>query len=932
MNAVIPGRKPLAADSDSDTSSRSFLRHYRRILEADSDSDIPSPSFSRQPRRILTIDSDSDTPSRSFSRRPRRNLRVDSDSDTPNRSSSRQPRLILAAGSDSDTSSRSPSRGPDDDFAVRTACLNRVATGGDKSDETDDDVPVSKLQAMGYSTACIREVKARRKRLKKGKQAESTTGGLCSNCSKITIDAIRSGFSISNSFSRLKRSADICQLCRIVLMCLRNHLPEIDEKLENSKKKTSVAVKFDADGATDTADPGWHTYIEPKVPLLETFKLSMGDSEKGIIQVDARISLAPGGKKNENRLRLLDIHSYIMIYTKDANTSTRWSLPLDPRPKRDCKYAMMRRWLEVDMTRSKIFLNSFTSPSDGANPDHETSFPRRLIYVPPSLDAEPFQLRLMNSEQLLKTKTQDGSPSYPGYVILSHRWGLVHHFTTTKASLSSREEGFTLDDLPRTYRDAAIVASKLGVSYLWIDAACIVQDDPEEWLCESEKMGMIYRSAVCTIASHCSESDDAGFLDDALRKTRGSIAFSLEGTYLRPAADLELDVSKSPLSKRGWILQERFLSTRVLHFTTGMIYLETSEGVKSEDGDAQGTLMQTTVDSVTLLTAEQFLYRKPLSLQSFSKILNETPKKQENSFGTTSPQSPLEWFSLLEMYTTCSLTKEEDKLTAISGIAKICCQKFDSAYLAGVWADRLAIGLMWMNVGGLLRAPSSPRASSWAWSAYDGPIQFPLSRHYGLFTTTCTLLHVEASNPSWLNGPGALTIEVDLLDLSPILLSGHLMISRYREALYPQNSKAWEAGAPQEPFRPPFIKLFDMFNVRQYIWAPWTIESQFHQRDGGWMVFDTENRLLNQEDYRMPLSFASLAYFRLPDNLGPPLSVHMCIFLIPAGSDNTYRRVGAGIIRDSLLAGLQRHGATLASQGLDLAQPYEFQTQRITLI
>lgn len=345
-----------------------------------------------------------------------------------------------------------------------------------------------------------------------------------------------------------------------------------------------------------------------------------------------------------------------------------------------------------------------------------------------------------------------------------------------------------------------------------------------------------------------------------------------------------------------------------------MIYLETGEGVKSEDGDVQETLMRMTVDSENLLTAEQFLYRKPLSLQSFSKFLNETPMKQKNCLGITKPQSPLEWFSLLEMYTTCSLTKEEDKLTAISGIAKICSQQFDSAYLAGVWADRLAIGLMWMKVGGPLRTPSSPRASSWAWSAYDGPIQFPLSRHHGSFTTSCIFLQIEASNPSWLNGPGALTIEVELLDLSAILLSGDLTISRFREALYPRNSKAWEIGNPDEPFRPPFIKLFDIFNVHQYSWA---IESQFHQQNGGWMAFDTENRRLSQEDYLMPLFFASLAYFRSPGPLlngGPPLSMHIGIFLTPASSDNTYRRVGAGIIREPLLAPT----ATLTSQRITL--------------
>ncbi|KAF2092683.1 HET-domain-containing protein, partial [Rhizodiscina lignyota] len=270
------------------------------------------------------------------------------------------------------------------------------------------------------------------------------------------------------------------------------------------------------------------------------------------------------------------------------------------------------------------------------------------------------------------------------YVTLSHRWGSHQSFVTTKANLESRQEGFYFEELPQTYRDAAIIAARLGFEYLWIDALCIVQDDPKDWIRESGKMGAIYHLASLTIASHCSENDGDGFLAPALQR-RGGVPFSsLDRTYVRAAADLELDISRSPLAKRGWVFQERFLSARVLHFTTGMIYLETPRWTKSEDA----------VD------------------RSVAYWTNQTLR------------SPLEWFQLVEMYSTCSLTREQDKLIAISGIAQVVSQGMCIPYLSGIWADRLAAGLMWLNVDGPLKKSQEYRASTWSWAAWDGPIQF----------------------------------------------------------------------------------------------------------------------------------------------------------------------------------------------------------------
>ncbi|KAF4637970.1 hypothetical protein G7Y89_g97 [Cudoniella acicularis] len=772
------------------------------------------------------------------------------------------------------------------------------------SEDTDDESheTIVLLRTQGVSNERIKKFKARTKRIAaRCAGSGSRLGEFCSNCGNANLETIRKagGFCISNSFARLKESSKHCQLCRLVLMSLRNKLPEIDSKLENQGPTTcAVAVKFNRDGSTDTAQSGFRIDRIPQVSVWETFRLSMNSKA-------------------------------------DEEISERFSLPLDPRPKADQKFELMKRWLEAEINSPK---RSLAQASPNLGTDQGDLFPSRLIYVPPNFAVGPCRLRLVNIEDVAELGS---TTQCPRYVTLSHRWGPTHHFTTTRTNLQSRQVGFDFQDLPRTYRDAVVVAARLGFSYLWIDAICIVQDNSEEWLSESEKMGNIYRHAVCTIASHCSKDDDGGFLEAALQK-RGSIKFSscdLKGTFLRSTADLELDISRSPLSKRGWILQERFLSTRILHFATGMIYLETVQGIKSEDGVTPMAPVMN-IDASNLLTAEFFLYRKPVTLQNFSKYLlpiapaeidDQTSKSEVMIKDRTAPHSPLEWFSLLEMYTTCSLTKEGDKLTAISGIAKIYRHNTSSPYLAGIWADRLAIGLMWMNVGSPLKRPSFPRASSWSWAAYDGPIQFPLAYQtsYYLLATTCKLIH-PATSTTWLQGPGALTIQVPLLSLSTQILSGDLFVSLYREELLrPQNFRAWDKddhGLWRYDQDPP-LHLFNVHNAHRFLW---TTQVPHVNDERSWIVFDSENGLLKKEDYTLPLSCASFATFISYDNDRKHVLSHMVVFLLPvefeSESINTYRRIGAGIIRETLLTNLQ------FSCSQDLKQSHGFTNQEIILV
>jgi hypothetical protein len=156
------------------------------------------------------------------------------------------------------------------------------------------------------------------------------------------------------------------------------------------------------------------------------------------------------------------------------------------------------------------------------------------------------------------------------YVALSHLWGSSQHFTATTANLTLLTAGFSSDRLPQTFRDAIFTTRQLGYEYIWIDSLCIVQDDTKDWLRESEKIADVYKDAEFTIAAHCAADDSEGFLAKAMSK-RHAISLTVDGRHIGicRTPNPNADVTNSALSKRGSVLQERFLSTRTLHFTHG---------------------------------------------------------------------------------------------------------------------------------------------------------------------------------------------------------------------------------------------------------------------------------------------------------------------------------------------------------------------------
>jgi hypothetical protein len=97
------------------------------------------------------------------------------------------------------------------------------------------------------------------------------------------------------------------------------------------------------------------------------------------------------------------------------------------------------------------------------------------------------------------------------------------------------------------------------------------------------------------------------------------------------------------------------------------------------------------------------------------------------------------WSRLVQIYSSCSLSKEADKLVAISGIARDFYQKSEDEYLAGLWTSSLIRDLLWrvpppapttlVITGDHSRRPKYYRAPSWSWASVDGILNLDGTRY-----------------------------------------------------------------------------------------------------------------------------------------------------------------------------------------------------------
>jgi hypothetical protein len=332
---------------------------------------------------------------------------------------------------------------------------------------------------------------------------------------------------------------------------------------------------------------------------------------------------------------------------------------------------------------ASLWLKECTTRHDScARLSKPTWYPTRLLEV------------VDDTVRLVVTAEQD---LHGPYLTLSHRWGFVPpKLMLTPESVSFLKNGLDIAALEPTFRDALVVTRSLGFQNMWIYLFCILQgqevESQRDWARESVTMDRVCAGSLLNISAACSHGGTAGCFrpTSALHEDHSIVCLWAkhrgdEPSYHELVRSIPLSrfhdeltefYRSSPIFSRGWIVQERILAPRVLHFADrGMIWV-CSEGV--------GTQPQPHINDRPTATS-----RSPL------------PGALASS-GT--PRSDLIhlWNDALGTYSRSTLTMpNKDRLIALQGISKRIAELLQDILFFGFLTCRMPYSLCWASEGSM---------------------------------------------------------------------------------------------------------------------------------------------------------------------------------------------------------------------------------------
>jgi hypothetical protein len=337
--------------------------------------------------------------------------------------------------------------------------------------------------------------------------------------------------------------------------------------------------------------------------------------------------------------------------------------------------------------------------SEAERPDSNAWSPRRLI----DCSIDDGMLHLVYGENLKS----------PEYATLSYCWGKERFFMLRSDNeRDALDSKIPLHELPLLFRQSITLCRNLGIRYFWIDSVCIIQsgDNQQDWLFHAREMSSIYASCAFSISAEYGRNPHESlfvdrFLEPPLimppsgdswaaareawensgderykKNNYGNLndPFILGQPYrLTHMADYlqYCTVLRTPLATRGWVMQERLLAPRTLHFSQHQVSWSCYSHNVNEDGPTE---------------LEEHEYRWFKRLQP--SLMEENP----NLAGWLRYEPVEWWLNAVADYSKRQLSfPEKDKLVAIAGIARVWNYKRRFDYLAGIFRPHLPWALLW---------------------------------------------------------------------------------------------------------------------------------------------------------------------------------------------------------------------------------------------
>ncbi|KAI1074212.1 heterokaryon incompatibility protein-domain-containing protein [Whalleya microplaca] len=310
------------------------------------------------------------------------------------------------------------------------------------------------------------------------------------------------------------------------------------------------------------------------------------------------------------------------------------------------------------------------------------------------------------------------------FVALSYRWGDAGGLRATSESLSELQTpGIFLDpeisqQIPWTILHAMRIVKTLGLRYFWVDALCIPQDDETIKRHEIGRMAAIYSSAVVTIIAGDGDASTGllglpGISEPRNLKQRIYPFLANEQVIETENSRYHTHIPDSYV-QRGWTFQEYHMSKRRIIFSGQKVNWECGCAIWRED-----QIPYISQDAELILGKTHLLAR----------TMREFP-------GTEG------YVGLVNEYSRCSFTYEEDVLPAISGTFSLMTRTFPKGFLCGIPEIFFDLFMIWLpgfngmkrRISGLSRmtqadislpAQSASKSRtvclpSWSWIGWKG--------------------------------------------------------------------------------------------------------------------------------------------------------------------------------------------------------------------
>ncbi|KAH8664614.1 hypothetical protein BX600DRAFT_550615 [Xylariales sp. PMI_506] len=317
------------------------------------------------------------------------------------------------------------------------------------------------------------------------------------------------------------------------------------------------------------------------------------------------------------------------------------------------------------------------------------------------------------------TMKLEENPMDVKYIALSYTWGgqgKVYPICTLKKNVKERENGGSLPaEWLKVYSRAFEITRQMGLTYIWIDSLCIVQDDPGDQKSNFDNhVHRIYQNALLTLCCIFQEPGDDPMQPRDVPTPGECVAVFNNRCFITPrkgtpVADLGgAGFQKRPYwGGRGWTFQERALSPRCVYLTGHQLYWECRTELWEEGG----------------------MLHSPISYKN-SSVGNENQGSR--------------WQLMVREYSNRELGYYSDKIPAFLGVANQLSEHMspgaaDPFVKYGFLGPRIGRDLLWESAAGAGASPLTvltlnaarkevrkvlPAPHAWSWAFWNGSLDF----------------------------------------------------------------------------------------------------------------------------------------------------------------------------------------------------------------